>query len=47
LPDICDTQYSNLFVMIIGPGDKKPDLIVSSFGAPSPDPATTCASPMK
>lgn len=47
LPDICDSQYSNLFVLIIGPAGRKPDLIVSSFGAPSPDPAASCANSMK
>ena len=47
LPDICDTQYSTLYVMILGPGDRKPDLVVSSFGAPSPDPAATCPNSMK
>ena len=47
LPDICDTQYSNLFVMIVRPGDKRADLMVSSYGAPSPDPATTCQNSMK
>ena len=45
--DICDTQYSNLFVLIVRPGDKKADLVVSSYGAPSPDPATTCQGSMK
>jgi len=47
LPDICDSQYSTFYVLILGPGDRKPDLIVSSFGAPSPDPATTCPNPIK
>ena len=47
LPDICDTQYSNLFVMIVRPGDKRADLMVSSYGAPSPDPAATCPNSMK
>jgi broad specificity phosphatase PhoE len=47
LPDICDSQYSNLFVLILEPGAKKPDLVVSSYGAPSPDPAATCPSSMK
>ena len=45
--DICDTQYSNLFVLIVRPGDKKADLVVSSYGAPSPDAATTCPGSMK
>jgi broad specificity phosphatase PhoE len=45
LPDICDTQYSNLFVLILS--EKKADLVVSSYGAPSPDPATTCPNSMR
>jgi broad specificity phosphatase PhoE len=45
LPDICDTQYSNLFVLALREG--KADLVVSSYGAPSPDPATTCPNTMK
>jgi broad specificity phosphatase PhoE len=45
LPDICDTQYSNFYTLILH--DKKADLIVSSYGAPSPDPETTCATSMK
>jgi broad specificity phosphatase PhoE len=47
LPDICDTQYSTFFVLVIGPGGRKPDLVVSSFGAPSPVSATTCPNAMK
>jgi broad specificity phosphatase PhoE len=42
LPDICDTQYSTLFVLVVGEG--RADLVVSSYGAPSPDPTTTCPS---
>jgi broad specificity phosphatase PhoE len=42
LPDICDTQYSNLFVLILSAG--KADLVVSSYGAPSADPLMTCPS---
>jgi broad specificity phosphatase PhoE len=40
LPDICDTQYSNLFVLAVGEG--RADLVVSSYGAPSADPLMTC-----
>lgn len=46
LPDICDSQYSNFYVLILD-GAKKADLVVSSYGAPSPDPATTCPNSMK
>lgn len=42
LPDICDTQYSNLFVLVVGEG--RADLVVSSYGAPSADPLMTCPS---
>lgn len=45
LPDICDSQYSTFYVLILD-GAKKPELIVSSYGAPSPDPVATCP-PMK
>jgi broad specificity phosphatase PhoE len=47
LPDICDSQYSNFYVMILDGGGKKADLVVSSYGAASPDPATTCPNSMK
>lgn len=40
LPDICDTQYSTLFVLVVGEG--KADLVTSSYGAPSADPQMTC-----
>jgi phosphohistidine phosphatase SixA len=45
LPDICDSQYSNFFVLILHDG--KADLITSSYGASSADPATTCPNSMK
>ncbi len=45
LPDICDSQYSNFFVLILH--DNKADLVTSSYGAPSPDPATSCPNSMK
>ena len=47
LPDICDSQYSNFYVMILDNGGKKPDLVTSSYGAPSPDPVATCPNSMK
>jgi len=47
LPDICDSQYSNLFVLVLGQAGKKADLIVSSYGAPSPDSVATCPGSMK
>lgn len=42
LPDICDAQYSNLFVLVVGEG--RADLVVASYGAPSADPLMTCPS---
>lgn len=47
LPDICDSQYSNFFVLILDSGGKKAELVASWYGAPSPDPATTCPNSMK
>lgn len=46
LPDICDSQYSTLYTLILHADGKKAELIVSSYGAPSPDPVATCP-PMK
>ncbi len=45
LPDICDSQYSNFYVLILH--DNKADLVASTYGAPSADPATTCPNSMK
>jgi broad specificity phosphatase PhoE len=45
LADICDSQYSNYFVLYLN--GKSADLSVSSYGAPSPDPAATCPNTMK
>jgi len=47
LPDICDSQYSTLFVLVMRPDIPKADLVVSSYGAPSPDPASTCPNSMR
>jgi phosphohistidine phosphatase SixA len=40
LPDICDSQYSGFYTLILR--GKKAELSISSYGAPSPDPETTC-----
>lgn len=45
LADICDSQYSNFYVLILH--DNKADLVASTYGAPSADPATTCPNSMK
>jgi phosphohistidine phosphatase SixA len=40
LPDICDSQYSGFYTLILR--GNKAELAISSYGAPSPDPETTC-----
>ncbi|MFI5244337.1 MAG: SixA phosphatase family protein [Gemmatimonadales bacterium] len=45
LPDICDTQYSSLFVLVVGEG--RADLVISSYGAASSDPLMTCPSSLR
>jgi broad specificity phosphatase PhoE len=45
MPDLCDTQYSSLFTLVLdGPSAR---LIRGSFGAPSPDPAGSCPATMR
>lgn len=45
IADLCDTQYSTLFTLVLdGPAAR---LVKSSYGAPSPDPATTCPGGMR
>ena len=40
MPDLCDTEYSKLFTLILdGPSAR---LVRGSYGAPSPDPAGGC-----
>jgi broad specificity phosphatase PhoE len=45
MPDICDTQYSNLFTLILDGSSVR--LIRSTYGAASPDPAIACPNSMK
>ena len=45
LPDICDSQYSTLYVLYLD--GSRASLVTSSYGAPSPDPAATCPRTMK
>ncbi|HEV8409496.1 MAG TPA: histidine phosphatase family protein [Gemmatimonadaceae bacterium] len=45
LPDICDSQYSGFYTLVLR--GNKAELAISSYGAPSPDPATTCPKSMK
>jgi len=41
LPDLCDTEYSNLFVMYI-PESGKPELTRQHYGAGDPAPVQAC-----
>jgi phosphohistidine phosphatase SixA len=43
LPDICDSQYSGFYTLILR--GSKAELSISSYGAPSPDPELTCRNP--
>ena len=41
MPDLCDSQYSDMFTLVLdGPSTR---MIHSTYGAPSPDPAASCA----
>jgi phosphohistidine phosphatase SixA len=40
LPDICDSAYSNLFILQLGGGD--PRLVQAHYGVPDPDPGPGC-----
>ena len=42
LPDICDSQYADLFTLILEPG-KAPVLVRSTYGVASPAPGPECA----
>ncbi len=45
MPDICDSQYSDMFMLVLdGPSTR---MIHSTYGAPSPDPATSCPNTKK
>jgi phosphohistidine phosphatase SixA len=41
LPDLCDSQYSDMFVLVLD-GSQQPPLIRSTYGAPSPAPGPEC-----
>jgi broad specificity phosphatase PhoE len=45
MADLCDTQYSNLFTLVLDGPDAR--LVRSSYGAPSPDPAIGCPNGMR
>ena len=44
--ELCDHEYSGLFVVVLRPGSE-PALIRSRYGAPDPAPAAPCARSMK
>lgn len=46
LPDLCDAQYSMLFTLVMPPTGT-PVLQTSSYGAPDPEGAASCAGTMK
>jgi len=45
LPDLCDSQYADMFVLVLD-GSQQPPLIRSTYGTPSPAPGPECA-PMR
>ena len=44
-PNLCESQYSNLYTLVLDRGATT--LIRGSYGAPSPDPPTGCPSEVK
>lgn len=40
LPDLCDSQYSNFYTLVIDGASAR--VVLSSYGAPSPELATGC-----
>ena len=45
LPDLCDSQYSNLYTVVLDGNTTR--VIQGSYGTASPDSATGCPNPMK
>jgi broad specificity phosphatase PhoE len=45
MSDLCDTQYSNLFTLVLDGASVR--LIRATYGAPSPDPAKGCPNSMR
>ncbi|MFI5311287.1 MAG: histidine phosphatase family protein [Gemmatimonadales bacterium] len=45
MPDLCDSQYSNLFTLVLDGASAR--LVRASYGAPSPDPDASCLNAMK
>jgi broad specificity phosphatase PhoE len=44
--ELCDHEYSNLFVVVLRPGEA-PTLVQSRYGAPDPAPTAPCARTMR
>ncbi|HEV2734235.1 MAG TPA: phosphoglycerate mutase family protein [Longimicrobiaceae bacterium] len=44
--ELCDHEYSNLFIMVLRPG-RAPTLVQSRYGAPDPAPTTACTRSMR
>ncbi len=47
LPDLCDASYSTLFTVVPGKGSAPASVVRSRYGAPDPDGADTCTTPMR
>lgn len=45
MPDICDSQYANLFTLVLDGTSAR--LVRGSYGAASPDPTVSCANAMR
>jgi phosphohistidine phosphatase SixA len=45
LPDLCDSQYSDLYTLVLDGASAR--LVRGSYGVASPDPASGCASAMR
>jgi broad specificity phosphatase PhoE len=46
MDELCDHEYSNLFVVVLRPGGE-PTLVQSRYGAPDPAPVAPCARTMR
>ncbi|MEO8030299.1 MAG: phosphoglycerate mutase family protein [Gemmatimonadota bacterium] len=42
VPDLCDSDFSTMFVLFRPAGDSVPRLLRTSYGRPAPTPATGC-----
>ena len=46
MDELCDHEYSNLFVVVLRPGEE-PSLLRTRYGAPDPAPTAPCARSMR